>query len=67
MGRAMDKAIDIPLALTVTFLLLSGIVLANFNTAYNYVVTGLSSATTQGIMLILLVIALFGLVDHFRK
>ena len=67
MSKAMDKAIDIPLSLTVFFILLVGIVLVNFNTAYNYTVTGLSSSTSQGIVLIVFVIGLFAYIGHLRK
>lgn len=67
MSKAMDKAIDIPLALTVFFLLLTGIVLVNFNTAYNYVVTGLSTSTSQGVILIIFVIGLFAFIEQLRK
>ena len=48
------------IGLTVLFLLLSTIVLPHFNTTYNYTVTGLSTATTQGIFLLVLILALIG-------
>lgn len=48
------------IGLTVLFLLLSTIVLPHFNTTYNYTVLGLSAATTQGLFLLVLVLALIG-------
>lgn len=48
------------IALTVMFLLMSTIVLPHFNTTYNYAITGLSAATTQGLFLLVLVLALVG-------
>lgn len=48
------------IGLTILFLLLSTIVLPHFNTTYNYTVTGLGTATTQGLFLLVLVLALIG-------
>jgi type II secretory pathway component PulF len=48
------------IGLTVFFLLLATIVLPQFNTAYNTAVTGLSTATLQGMLLLVLVLALVG-------
>jgi len=48
------------IGLTVLFLLLSTIVLPQFNTTYNYSVTGLSASTTQGLFLLVFVLALVG-------
>lgn len=48
------------IGLVVMYLLLSTIVLPNFNTSYNYTVTGLSSSITQGLLLLTLVLALVG-------
>lgn len=48
------------IGLTVLFLLMSTIVLPHFNTTYNYTITGLSSATSQGMFLLVLVLALIG-------
>jgi hypothetical protein len=48
------------IALTVLFLLMSTIVLSHFNTTYNFVITGLSSSTTQGLFLLVLVLSLVG-------
>ena len=48
----LNVVIGIGIGLTVFFLLMSTIVLPHFNTTYNYTVTGLSTATTQGIFLL---------------
>lgn len=48
------------IGLTVLFLLMSTIVLTHFNTTYNYAITGLSASTTQGLFLLVLVLALIG-------
>ncbi len=48
------------IGLTVLFLMFSTIVMSHFNTTYNYTVTGLSAATTQGLFLLVLVLALIG-------
>ncbi len=48
------------IALVVLFLLMATIVLPNFNTTYNYTVTGLSPAITQGLFLLVLTLALIG-------
>lgn len=48
------------IGLTVLFLLMSTIVLDHFNTTYNYTVTGLAASTTQGLFLLVLVLALIG-------
>ena len=48
------------IGLTVLFLLMSTIVLPQFNTTYGYVITGLSTSTTQGLFLLVLVLALVG-------
>ena len=48
------------IGLTVLFLLMSTIVLPHFNSVYGYTITGLSSATTQGLFLLVLVLALIG-------
>lgn len=60
----IEKTILIALSLALLFILLPTIVLTNFNTAYNYTVTGLSSTTLQGILLIVLVVALIGFVMY---
>lgn len=56
----VNKIIMGSIGLTVLFLLMSTIVLDHFNTTYNYTVTGLSATTTQGIFLLVLVLALIG-------
>jgi len=56
----LNKIIMGSIGLTVMFLLMSTIVLTHFNTTYNYSVTGLSAATTQGLFLLVLVLALIG-------
>lgn len=60
MANLLNKIIMGSIGLTVLFLLMSTIVLTHFNTTYNYTVTGLSAATTQGLFLLVLVLALIG-------
>ena len=48
------------IALTVMYILMSTIVLPKFNDSYNTTVTGLSSSTTQGLLLLTLILALVG-------
>jgi predicted transporter len=48
------------IGLVVMYLLLTTIVLPNFNSSYNYTVTGLSATVTQGLLLLTLVLALIG-------
>lgn len=60
MSNIINNVIYGAIGLTVLFLLMSTIVLPNFNTSYNTTVTGLSSTTLQGIMLLVLVLALIG-------
>lgn len=48
------------IGLVVLYLLLATIVLPNFNTTYNYTITGLSASVTQGLLLLTLVLALIG-------
>jgi len=55
------------IGLTVLFLLMSTIVLSHFNTTYNYTITGLSAATTQGLFLLVLVLALIGFAVQYIK
>lgn len=56
----LNKIIMGSIGLTVLFLLFSTIVLDHFNTTYNYTVTGLAASTTQGLFLLVLVLALIG-------
>jgi len=56
----IQKVVYGSIGLTVLFLLMSTIVLPNFNTTYGYTVTGLASATSQGLFLLVLVLALVG-------
>jgi hypothetical protein len=62
-----DKIIDIALGATIFFVLVATIVLPMFNTAYNATVTGLSSTTLQGLLLVCLVLAIIGVARHFVK
>lgn len=48
------------IGLVVLFLMLTTIVLPNFNSSYNYTVTGLSPSITQGLLLLVLFLALIG-------
>jgi len=64
----LNKIIMGSIGLTVMFLLMSTIVLTHFNTTYNYTVTGLSTATTHGLFLLVLVLALIGFsVEYLPK
>lgn len=56
----IKKVVFGAIGLTVLFLLMGTIVLPHFNTTYNYTITGLSVATTQGLFLLVLVLALIG-------
>lgn len=60
MSEIINKVIYGAIGLTVMFLLMSTIVLPQFNIAYNTAVTGLSSATLQGMFLLVMVLALIG-------
>lgn len=64
----LNKVIDIAIALTVLFILLGGIVVDQWNTAgaKNVSGTGISTGTYQGILLIIFVLAMFGVVYAFR-
>lgn len=61
----INRVIYGALGLAVLFLVIPTIVLPYFNTTYNYTVTGLSTATSQGIFLIILIVALIGFVVYF--
>lgn len=67
MDSILNKALMIIIVLAATFLLTSTILLVFFNTAYNYVVTGLSTSTTQGLMLFLLFIGLITIILAMLK
>ena len=60
MKGIINKVVYGAIGLTVLMLLMSTIVLSEFNTTYNYTVTGLSASTTQGLFLLVLVLALVG-------
>jgi len=59
--------IGIAIGMTVFYLLLSTIVLSHFNTSYNYTVTGLSTATTQGLFLLTFVLGCIAVALTFFK
>lgn len=65
MSEIINKIVFGAVALTVCFLLLNVVVLPHFNDAYNTSVTGLSSSTTQGLILLSLVLALIGMSINF--
>jgi len=65
MSDIINKVIYGAIALAVLFLLIPTIVLPYFNMSYNYVVTGLSTAQSQGIMLIILFLAMIGFAVYF--
>jgi predicted transporter len=48
------------IGLVVMYLLLATIVFPNFNTSYNYTITGLAPSISQGLLLLTLVLALIG-------
>lgn len=56
----VSKVIYGAIGLMVLFLLMSTLVMSHFNTTYNYTVTGLSSTTSQGLFLLVFVLALLG-------
>lgn len=56
----LDTVVGISIGLTVFFLLAANIILPFFNTAYTATVTGLSATTTQGLLLLVLVLGLIG-------
>ena len=57
---SIQSIVNVALGITVFFLLMSTIVLTHFNTVYNFSVTGLAAATTQGLFLLVLVLAIIG-------
>ena len=57
---SVKSIVNVALGITVFFLLMSTIVLTHFNTVYNYSITGLAAATTQGLFLLVLVLAIIG-------
>ena len=65
MANIINKIVYGSIGLTVLMLLLSTVVLDHFNEAYNTGVTGLSSSTTQGLILLVLVLALIGFAVGF--
>lgn len=56
----LDTVVGISIGLTVFFLLAANIILPFFNSAYVASVTGLSSSTTQGLLLLVFVLGLIG-------
>jgi len=56
----LDIVVGVSIGLTVFFLLAANIILPFFNTAYNVSVAGLSSSTTQGLLLLVFVLGLIG-------
>ena len=56
----VKNIVNVALGMTVFFLLMSTIVLSHFNTVYNFSITGLGAATTQGLFLLVLVLAIIG-------
>lgn len=61
MPISIRSIVGAAVGVTVLYLLLSTIVLDHFNTTYNYQVTGLSIATTQGLFLLTFVLFLIGI------
>jgi hypothetical protein len=57
----------ISMGMTVFYLLLSTVVLPHFNTTYNYTVTGLASATIQGLFLLTFVLGCIGVAIAFFR
>jgi len=53
------------IGLATLFLLLPTIVLPNFNTSYNYPITGMSASVTQGILLLVFFLAMIGFAVKF--
>lgn len=61
----VNKVILGSIALAVLFVLLPNLVMPFFNTSYNYTITGLAAATTQGIILLVFILALIGFSVEF--
>jgi len=60
-GRGIINTVVLgSIGLTVLYILMSTIVLDKFNESYNTSVTGLSASTTQGLLLLTLILALVG-------
>lgn len=53
------------IGLTIAFILLPSIILPNFNTTYNYVITGMDVATYQGLLTLVLVLVFVGMALAF--
>lgn len=68
MASIINKVVYGSIGLAVLFVLLPNLVMPFFNTSYNYTITGLAAATTQGILLLVFILALIGFaVDYIPR
>ena len=69
MSEIMTRVVGIGIGLTVLFLLLNSIIMPNYNTTGSATVTntGMSTATYQGILLLIFVLAMVGIAMAFFK
>jgi hypothetical protein len=65
MDGLINKTILIIISLATVFLLSATILMPFFNTTYNYTVTGLSTATTQGILLLVFFLGLISIALYY--
>lgn len=63
------KVVGVAIGLTVLFLLMSTIIMPNYNTAggTNITATGLTTSTYTGLLLLVFVLALIGIAMSFLK
>jgi len=65
----MEKVVAVSIGLTVFFLLLSSIIMPNYNTTggQNVAGTGMSTTTYQGILLLVFILGVVGIALTFMK
>ena len=69
MKNILNVVVGIAIGLTVFFLLLNSIIMPNYNTTGSTTVTGtgMSTATYQGLLLLVFVLAIIGIALSFFK
>jgi len=69
MKDIMNKVVGISIGLTVLFILLNSIVMTNYNTVGggNWLGTGMTATTFQGLLLLVFVLAIIGVALAFFK
>ena len=69
MKNILNTVVGIAIGLTVLFVLLNSIVMTNYNTvgANNWLGTGMTAATFQGLLLLIFVLAMIGVAMAFFK